>query len=45
LFSDDSYSRTAACFGYLTSNWKVWIYATHIKKYTPKFIPLLWEAK
>jgi len=33
------------CGGYLTSNQKVLIYATHTRKVTPNFIPLLRETK
>jgi len=33
-----------ACCGYLTSNQKVLIYTTYIKKAITKFMPLLGEA-
>jgi len=32
IFTGFTYSRSVACCGYLTSNQKVLIYTTHIKK-------------
>jgi len=36
IFTGFSYSRIVACCGYLTSNQKVLIYTTHIKKVIAK---------
>jgi len=45
IFSCLSYSRTIACCRCLTSNQKVLIYTTHIKKQLPNLISLFWEEK
>jgi len=45
FFSDYSYSRTVTCCGYLTSNQKVLIHTTHIKKATAKLYSFTLKSK
>ena len=45
FFTDFTYSRTAACCGYLTSNQKVLIYTTHIQKVIAKLYSFTLRSK
>jgi len=45
FFSGYISSRTLACCGYLTSNQKFFIFATHIKKVTAKLYSFTLRSK
>jgi len=45
FFSGCGYSRAAACCGYLTSNQKVLVHTTHIKKVIPKLYIFILRSK
>jgi len=45
FFSNYSYSCTVACCGYLTSNQKVFIYATHVKQVIAKLYSFALRSK